>query len=243
VAWYHKKLSPEYQADLQKTIDDARKFVVDEYAPALLKGAGLTIAQRTHLIKQLAAFTSLSEDLIDRDNLRISPGQFEKQLLGDGHQIIGRFDGRITGYDPEAAHGMPSYDPSLSRYLPAYTSTFNQYIREDLKYQSDLPYEALTGNVQPWPMDNVYVIDDLQNAMLQNPHLRVQFISGYFDLATPFFSADYTIDRMELSPAVRANITHLYFPSGHMVYHNREAAKKMAEAVEKFVALPATTQP
>ena len=244
VAWYHKKLSPEYQADLQKTIDAARKFTVDEYAPALLKGASLTIAQRTHLIKQLASFTSLSEDLIDRDNLRINPGQFEKELLGDGHQIIGRFDGEITGWDAEAARGGPDYDPSLSRYLPAYTSTFNQYVREELKFESDLPYEVLTGNVQPWPMDDVYVIDDLQNAMLQNPHLRVQFVSGYFDLATPFFSADYTIDRMQLNHDTRENVTHLYFPSGHMVYHNREAAKKLAEAEEKFVAVSAaTTQP
>jgi carboxypeptidase C (cathepsin A) len=244
VAWYHKKLAPDYQADLQKTIDEARKFTTDVYAPALLKGASLTIAERTKLIKQLAGFTGLSEDLIDRDDLRINPGQFEKQLLGDGHQIIGRFDGRITGYDAEAARGGPGYDPSFTRYLAAYTSAFNQYVRDDLMYQSDLPYEALTGKVQPWPMDNVYVIDDLQNAMLQNPHLRVQFISGYFDLATPFFSADYTINRMQLSREVRANITHLYFPTGHMVYHHRESAKKMAEAQEKFVAagIP-TTQP
>ncbi len=244
VAWYHKKLSPEYQADLNKTIDAARKFTLDEYAPALLKGSSLTLAERTHLIKQLAGFTGLSEELIDRDNLRINPGQFEKQLLGDGHHIIGRFDGRITGYDPEAARGGPSYDPSFTRYLSAYTACFNQYVRQDLKYESDLPYEALTGKVQPWPMDDVYVIDDLQDAMLQNPHLRVQFVSGYYDLATPFFSADYTINRMQLSPEARANITHLYFPSGHMVYHHRASAKLMEEAVEKFVTvgLP-TTRP
>jgi carboxypeptidase C (cathepsin A) len=244
VAWFHKKLSPDYQADLQKTIDAARKFAVDEYAPALIKGASLTIAQRTHLIKQLAAFTSLSEDLIDRDNLRIGPGQFEKQLLGDGHHIIGRFDGRITGYDAEAIHNGPDYDPSSALYLPAYTSVFNQYVHEDLKFESDLPYEALTSKVQPWPVNDLYVIDDLQDAMLQNPHLRVQFISGYFDLATPFFSADYTINRMQLSAEAKANITHLYFPSGHMIYHNREAAKQFEEAIAKFVAVPsAATQP
>jgi carboxypeptidase C (cathepsin A) len=243
VAWFHKKLSPEYQADLQKTIDAARKFAVDEYAPALLKGAGITADQRTHLIKQLAAFTGLSEDMIDRDNLRINPGQFEKQLLGDGHHIIGRFDGRIMGYDADASHNSPGYDPSESRYLSAYTACFEQYVHEDLKYDSDLPYEALTP-VGPWDERDLYVIDDLQSAMLQNPHLRVQFISGYFDLATPFFSADYTINRMNLSPEVRANITHLYFPSGHMVYHNRDSARKLADAVGKFVAVGVpTTQP
>jgi carboxypeptidase C (cathepsin A) len=235
VAWYHKKLSAEYQADLEKTVEAARKFTTDEYAPALLKNASLTAEQRAHLIKQLSAFTGLSEDLIDRDNLRISPGQFEKQLLGDGHHIIGRFDGRITGWDPEAARGGPAYDPSFTHYLSAYTSCFNQYVHDDLKYDSELPYEALTGKVQPWPMDDVYVIDDLQNAMLQQPHMRVQFVSGYFDLATPFYAADYTINRMVLSPEVRANITHLYYPSGHMIYHNRESSKKLQEAVDQFV--------
>jgi carboxypeptidase C (cathepsin A) len=241
VAWYHKKLSPEYQADFQKTIDAARKFVTDEYAPALIKNASLTPEQRTHLIKQLAGFTGLSEDLIDRDNLRIGPGQFEKQLLGDGHQIMGRYDARITGYDADAAHGGPSYDPSFVRYLSAYTSCFNQYIREDLKYENDLPYEALTDKVHPWPEDNLYVIDDLQNALLHNPHMRVQFISGYYDLATPFYAADYTINRMELSPAVRANITHIYYPSGHMIYHNRDSSKKLQEAVDRFDAVKTPT--
>lgn len=243
VAWYHKRLSPEYQADLNKTIDAAEKFAVDEYAPALLKGAAITADERAHLIKQIAAFTGLSEDMVDRDNLRVGPGQFEKQLLGDGHQIIGRYDGRITGYDADASRNFPGYDPSFTRYLSAYTSAFNQYVRQDLNYDSELPYEALT-NVQPWSMDDVYVIDDLQSAMLQNPHLRVEFFSGYFDLATPFFSADYTINRMQLSPQTRANLTHLYFPSGHMIYHHRESARRMADTIGKFVSVGvATTQP
>jgi carboxypeptidase C (cathepsin A) len=249
VAWYHKRLGPEYQADMDKTINAARKFATDEYAPALLKGASLTADERTHIIKQLSALTGINADLIDRANLRIGPGMFEKEVLGDGKQIIGRYDGRITGFDPNAEHGGPSYDPSLSRYRPAYSAAFNQYIRNELKFESDLPYEVLTGKVHPWSMNDehggyLYVTDDLESALVQNPHMRVQFISGYYDLATPFFSADYTIDRMNLSPEVRANVTHLYFPSGHMVYHNRDSAKKMAEAIEKFVAVKAaTTQP
>jgi carboxypeptidase C (cathepsin A) len=236
VAWYHKKLSPDYQADLPKTLDAARKFTTDEYTPALLKGSAITAQERTHLIQQLAAFTGLPADMIDRDNLRIPPDQFEKQLLGDGHHIIGRFDGRITGYDADASGNHPGYDPSFTRYLSAYTSAFNQYVRNDLKYESDLPYEALTSKVQPWSMSDVYVVDDLQSAMLQNPHLRVEFFSGYFDLATPFFSADYTINRMNLSPETKSNVTHLYFPSGHMIYHHRESARKMADTVKGFVA-------
>jgi carboxypeptidase C (cathepsin A) len=235
VAWYHKKLSPDYQADLNKTIEAAKKFATDEYTPALLKGSAITAEERTHLIKQMSAFTGLSEAMIDRDNLRINPGQFENELLG-GHNIIGRFDARITAFDPDNWRGAPSFDPSLSLYLPAYTSAFNQYVRNELHYESDLPYEALTDKIQPWDVNNLYVVDDLQAAILQNPHLRVEFFSGYFDLATPFFSADYTINRMNLSPETRGNITHLYFPSGHMIYHNRACAKKMADTVKDFVS-------
>jgi carboxypeptidase C (cathepsin A) len=240
VAWYHKKLSPDLQADFTKTIDQARKFAVDEYGPALMKGAGLTAQERADIVKKLSAFSGLPADLVERSNLRIDPALFEKRLLGDGHEIIGRFDARITGYDADAINNNPSYDPSLSLYLPAYSSTFNTYVRGELNYESDLPYEVLTST-QPWKFgeDNggyLYVIDDLQSALAQNPHLRVMFVSGYYDLATPFFSADYTIDRMNLSPELRANVTHEYFTGGHMVYHHRDSAKMLEEDVAKFIS-------
>jgi carboxypeptidase C (cathepsin A) len=245
VAWYHKKLSPELQADLDKTIDQVRKFTTDVYGPALNQGTALPADQRAKIVKQLAAFTGLSEDLVDRANLRIEPGLFEKELLGDGHQIVGRFDGRLTGYDPDGISHAPSFDPSLSQYLPAYSSTFNDYVRRELKFESDLPYEVLTDRVQPWNFgghDNgyLYVADDLQSAMLKNPKLRVMFVSGYFDLATPFFSADYVIGRLNLGPELKGNITHEYFPSGHMVYHHRDSAGKLAEDVAGFVQEPRT---
>jgi carboxypeptidase C (cathepsin A) len=240
VAWYHKKLNSELQADLQKTIDQARKFAVEEYGPALMKGASLSAEKRTEIVKQLAAFSGLPADLVERSNLRIAPELFEKRLLGDGHEIIGRFDGRITGYDADAISNNPGYDPSLSLYFPAYSSTFNEYVRRELNYESELPYEVLT-NTQPWklaPDDGgyLYVVDDLQSAIAQHPHLRVMFVSGYFDLATPFFSADYTIDRMNVGPDLRLNITHEYFTGGHMVYHHRDSAKTLEEDVAKFVS-------
>jgi carboxypeptidase C (cathepsin A) len=248
VAWYHKKIAPEYQGDLQKTIDAARKFTTDEYAPAMLKGSSLTAEERAALVKKIAGFTGLTEDFVERNNLRISPGQFEKQALGNGHDILGRYDARVVGYDPDAGRGGPAYDPSLARYQSAYASAFMQYVHDDLGYDSDLTYETL-ADVQPWPMTSsdrgmrgggdgggqLYVIDELEATVLQHPQLRVQFLSGYYDLATPFFSADYTIDRMKLSPDARARVTHLYFPSGHMIYHNREAAAEMGQEMEKFL--------
>jgi carboxypeptidase C (cathepsin A) len=248
VAWYHHKLGPEYQADLQRTVDAARKFAADEYLPALNKGAAVTPEQRTHLITTLAALTGIPADTWDRGDLRVGPGEFEKQLLGDGRHIVGRFDGRVVGFDPAGNRTSPGFDPSLSYYLPAYASAFNRYVREDLKYENDVPYEVLSEQVHPWPLSEgstpLYVIDDLQDAILQHPALRVQFVSGYFDLATPFYSADYTVDRMQLDAAARARVSHLYFPSGHMIYHNRAAAKDLAAAMDRFVTGgTATTRP
>ena len=240
VAWYHKKLSGELAGDLQKAVDASRKFTEEKYVPALEKGASLAAVDRAELVKQMSKLTGLSEDFIDRANLRINPGAFEKQVLGDGRQITGRYDGRITGFDPAGNRGGPSFDPSFSYYMPAYASAFNQYVRDELKFESDLPYEVLTDQVRPWTMNDehgnpLYVTDDVEDALLQHPNLRVQFVSGYYDLATPFYAADYTINRMNLSPEARQRVSHVYFPSGHMIYHNREASKQMAEAMLKFM--------
>ena len=249
VAFYHHRLTGEYAADLQRTIDAARKFATDEYLPALNKGAALPAEQRAHVIQQLAALTGIPADTWDRGDLRVGPGEFEKQVLGDGRHIVGRYDGRITGYDPAGNRTGPAFDPSFTYYLPAYASAFNQYVRGTLRYENDVPYEVLSEQVHPWPMTqggdgSLYVIDDLQAALLQHPRLRVQFVSGLFDLATPFFAADYTVDRLQLDPDARSRVSHVYFPSGHMIYHNRAAARDLAAAMDRFVtAAAATTRP
>ncbi len=250
VAFYHHKLAAPYDADLQHTIDAARTFAAGEYLPALNLGAALPADRRKHVVEQLAALSGLPADTWDRGNLRVGPAEFEKSLLGDGRHILGRFDGRVTGYDPAGLSTHPAFDPSLSYFLPAYESTFNQYVRDTLHYENDVPYEVLSDRVQPWPLGEgnapLYNIDDLQDAILQHPALRVQFVSGLFDLATPFYSADYTVDRLQLDPQARARVSHLYFPTGHMIYHNRDAARGLAAAMDRFVGHDgpdATTRP
>ena len=250
VAWYHHRLAGPEQADLQKTIDAARTFATEEYLPALNRGAALPADQRRHLIERLAALTGIPAQTWDRGNLRVGPGEFEKELLGDNHHIVGRFDGRVVGYDPAGNRPAPAFDPSLSDYLPAYASAFNRYVREDLHYENDVTYEVLSDQVRPWQLSQgdspLYNVDDLQDALLQHPALRVQFVSGLFDLATPFYSADYTVNRMQLDDVARGRVSHLYFPSGHMIYHNRDAAKDLAAAMDRFVGQPgpgATTRP
>jgi carboxypeptidase C (cathepsin A) len=240
VAWYHHKLPPDLQADLHKTITQAQQWATDTYAPALLHDAELSADQRAEINKNLVRFTGLPADFVAKADLRIRPDRFEGSLLADQRQVIGRYDGRITGYNADPLDNSAPFDPSFSPYLAAYTATFNDYVRRTLKYENDTEYAALSGKVQPWNMGsrgNGYldVSHTLAMAMTNNPSLRVMFVSGYFDLATPFSAATYTIDHMNISPETRKHIIHNYYAGGHMVYHYRPSRTKLGEDVRAFV--------
>ncbi|NLX14977.1 MAG: peptidase S10 [Phycisphaerales bacterium] len=223
-AWHHGKLAPELQADLQKTLTQAEQWAINTYLVALTKGDALAPDRRRQVVRMLARFTALPASVIEKCNLRIPPHVFQKYLLAGETQIVGRFDSRIVGFDPEPMRPWPSYDPSLSQYLPVYSATFNDYARRTLKYDSLLPYEVLSDKVRPWNFGEdgqgyLSVADNLRSAMVKNPSLKALFASGYFDLATPYFATDFTINRLNLSDDLRANIRHTYYQGGHMMYH------------------------
>jgi carboxypeptidase C (cathepsin A) len=177
---------------------------------------------------------------IEKSDLRIGPGDFRKQLLEDKRQLLGRYDSRITGYDLEPTMVSAEYDPSHSYYLPVYSAAFNDYVRRTLKYENDMTYEVLSDRVRPWnfgPSGNGYlnVAGELRGAMVKNPHLKVMFASGYFDLATPYFATDYTVNHLDLTKEVRANISQTYYLGGHMLYHPRSEQTKLKADVKAFV--------
>ncbi|HSW44222.1 MAG TPA: peptidase S10 [Phycisphaerae bacterium] len=240
VAWYHKKLPPDLQEDLDNTLREVGQWATENYAPALANTFALSDPQRREIVERLARYTGLPEDLISRNNLRIPPWVFQKQLLLSDQIIVGRFDGRITGHDPEPASSWTTYDPSLSQYFAAYSSTFNDYVRRTLKYESILPYEVLSDRVRPWRMGTpgegfLSVADDLRSAMVKNPHMKILFASGHYDLATPFFATDYTINRLDVGPQGRRNITHTCYPGGHMMYHHQPSLARLKADVTAFI--------
>lgn len=249
VAWYHKRLpAAQQQQDLQKLLSEARQFAIEQYMPALAKGNDLSKDDRQKLVEQLARYTGLPASFIDKTNLRVEPGQFRKQLLEDKNKLIGRFDARITGHDLRPADDTAEYDPSLPRYLSAYTAAINDYLRRQLKYRSELPYEVLTDRVQPWNfgrggMGYLDVVRDLRMAMVQNPQLKVLFASSYFDLATPFFGSDYTVHHLNLGTALRGNITQTYYTAGHMMYHEMASLEKLKADVKAFIHQAWATKP
>lgn len=223
-AWYHKKLSGDLQSgDLEHAVEEARKFAGGPYKDALMKGSLLTAAERQEMVQQVARFTGLPPEYVDEANLRISIMRFTKQLLRNEKITIGRYDSRLEGTDLDAAGERPEYDPSYAAVQGAFTAAFNEYIRDDLNWKTDLPYEILTAKVMPWnysEFTNVYVdvAERLRSAMSQNQFMRVLQMNGYYDLATPFFATEYTFDHLGLDPKLRSNIAMGYCDAGHMLY-------------------------
>ena len=240
-AWYHKKLPPELQGDLRSALAAAEQFAVAEYSVALLKGGQLTADEQRQIARKLARFTGLSEDYILRANLRIGAQRFMKELLRSARRTVGRFDSRFTGTDSDAVGEVMEYDASYAAVQGPYTAALNQYIRGELKYESDLPYEILTGKVQPWDYGaarNRYLnmTRSLRLALVQNPHLRVFVASGYYDLATPYFAMDYTIRHLGLDPSQRDRVTTAYYEAGHMMYIHQPSQEKLKRDLAAFIA-------
>jgi carboxypeptidase C (cathepsin A) len=240
LAWYYKKLPADLQADLTKALNESEQFALNGYLSDLAAGSQLPPADRESAIKKLARLTGLSDNFIDRANLRVDPSEFRKELLADQHKVLGRFDARLTGFDTDPLSREPDYDPSLAPFLDAYSATFNDYVRRTLKYESDLPYEVLSGRVHPWNMGErgsgyLDVLDRLRSALVQTPNLKVMFNSGMFDLATPYLGAKYTVNHLDLGTDLRKNITQQFYDAGHMVYHHRADREKLSRNVDEFI--------
>ncbi|HEX4086877.1 MAG TPA: hypothetical protein VHY22_18325 [Chthoniobacteraceae bacterium] len=237
IAWYYKKDAPEYQQkDVREVRKEAEQFAMSDYLQAISKGGALPDADKQQIAAQLAKLTGVPLDYILQHNLRISIYAFREQLLKSAGRAPGRFDGRYSGivYDPDDDLG----DASFVAVRGAFASTINSYLRNELKFDSDLPYEIL-ANVEPWKFDseNSYldVAVKLGRAMTENPRMKVWILTGCDDLAVAYYSTAYTIDHMQLRPEIRQNLTFSEYESGHMIYVDQNAAKVMRDDFGRFL--------
>jgi carboxypeptidase C (cathepsin A) len=238
VAHHHKKLPPDLQSQpLEAALKRAESFALGEYALALMQGANLPPEKSAAVASELATLTGLPADYISRNNLRIPPHRFFKQLLGDRRLLIGRFDGTITGFDQDPGNSRGEFDPSYTAYFGAYTSALNHYLRDELTHESELRYDILAGLPWQYPQGTyVNVATQLSDAMIQTPSMRVMVASGHHDLATPYFATRYTLSRLNISPELRKNIAlHEYF-GGHMMYHYPAALKQLGLDARAFIS-------
>jgi len=239
-AWYHKKLPPELQRlSLSEVLGKAEAFTVTDYNSALLQGTSLPRDKHQEIAKQVARFTGLSETFVDRSDLRISIGRFAEELLREEGRVVGRFDSRYKGYVRDRLANNMEYDPSGEAIFSAYTSTFNHYIRTELKFESDLIYEILTGSVNPWNWGSgnsyVNVAETLAESLTRNPFLKVHVSNGYYDLATPYFATRYTFNHLDVDPALSKNVVMDDYTAGHMMYLNLPDLKKQKADLAKFI--------
>ncbi|MFT7670715.1 MAG: carboxypeptidase C (cathepsin A) [Planctomycetota bacterium] len=239
-AWFHGKLDKELQGNLQSTLHEVEEFALGEYATALMLGDRLTADRRANIVRKLARYTGLSESYIESTNLRVNIGRFCKELRRDERKTTGRLDSRFTGYDRDAASDGYEYDPSYAAIQGSFSATLNHYLRDELGYKSDLPYEILTGKVWPWSYaenENSYVnvAESLRKAMTKNPHLKVYVANGYYDLATPYFATRYTFDHLGLEPHLRKNVSMGFFESGHMMYIHKPSLIEFHKQLETFL--------
>ena len=239
IAWYHKKLPADLQGDLRKTLDEVERWAAGDYTVALAKGDRLTPSERQEVIDRLNRYTGLDKSFIDNSNLRIEIQRFDKELLRDQKRTVGRLDGRFKGIDDLAVTERPDFDPSMAAIRPPYTATFNQYVRSELGFRSDLEYYILGGGIGRWDFgsDNSYAdtSEALRSAFAKNPYMRLFVASGYYDLATPYFAAEYTLRHMNLDPALRANVTTTFYEAGHMMYIEQNSLAQLKRDAAAFV--------
>jgi carboxypeptidase C (cathepsin A) len=239
-AWYHKKLPPELSGDLRKTLDEVEAFALGDYASALMQGDRLPAERRREIAARLARYTGLSQDYIERTNLRVEIFRFTKELLRDQGKTVGRLDSRFTGSDMDAAGEFPEFDPSSASLDGPYAAGINDYLRRELGVKEDLIYERLSRKVWPWSwegFENRYVnlAEPLRQAMTRNPDLKVLFTCGYYDLATPYFDSVFTADHLGLPESLRGNVRITYYESGHMMYIREADHAKLKKDIAAFL--------
>jgi carboxypeptidase C (cathepsin A) len=228
-------------ADLAKTRDEVVHWSLNDYTLALGKGDALTPDEHRKIVEQLARYTGLRTDVIEAHNLRIDVPIFTHELLLDQKLVTGRLDGRFTSPNPGGNERY--YDPAGSALLPPYTSAFNNYLRTELNYKIDMPYRVFAYDqpeFEKWDWGNAEqgfpsTAGGLRAAMIKNPYMKVLVMEGYYDLATPFAAANWTMDHLDLDAKYRQSISYATYGAGHMVYIDRAEHDKMKKDLTEFM--------
>jgi carboxypeptidase C (cathepsin A) len=240
-AWYHRQLPADLQnLPLRDFLAEVQAFAFGEYSQALLRGDALPSGERGQIVEKLARYTGLSTEYIERCNLRVEIFRFTKELLRRRRRTVGRLDTRFLGIDRDSAGENFEHDPSMSAILGPYTAAFNHYVRAELKFEKDLPYEILNFKVWPWSYaehENRYldVAETLRKAISANPFLKVFVANGFYDLATPYCATEYTFNHLGLDPELRPNLSMSYYEAGHMIYVHLPSLAQLKTDLAAFI--------
>jgi carboxypeptidase C (cathepsin A) len=235
-AWYHQQLSSEYQnRDVADFLGEVESFALDTYLQALVRGDQLDPSTRNRIAAQVAGYTGLSPQYVLSTNLRLSSSRFWKELLRDQRLTVGRLDSRYVGIDMDAAGETPDYDPAMADWDGPFGNAVNIYLRQELGFNPDLRYN-IWGPVRPWNRDDgANVGDMLRGAMQANPYMKVLIQGGYFDAATDYFSAVYTISHIQPGGEFKDRFRFAWYESGHMMYLRKPDLANSNQDVRDFI--------
>lgn len=245
--WYHKTVDRRRWRSLKGLTDEVEEFALGDYASLLMRGSRASDAEREAVLRKLVDYTGLSEAFLREADLRVAPHRYFKELLRSQRRTVGRLDSRFLGIDRDAAGENPEYDPAYAVIQGIYTAAVNHYLRVDLGFENDALYDVLTDKVRPWKWgDNgegkyPEVVSALRLALNRNRAMRVLLASGYYDFATPFCAAEWTLDHMSLDPELRGNLTTTRYEAGHMMYVHEPSIKKLREDIREWMKEALTT--
>jgi carboxypeptidase C (cathepsin A) len=246
-AAYHDALPGGQPDNLEAFMKEVEDWALTDYAQTLLAGTAVDPAQRARVLQQMHEYTGLSVDYLDKADLRVSAGEFEKELLRDDRLVVGRLDSRFTGPTGDQLETNPGHDPQSSAISSAYTSVFNTYLRDELGYDGEREYVP-SGMARGWNWERQRgggggffggatpnVAPDLARAIERNPRLEVLLVNGIYDLATPYFAAVWTMDQLGLPADLRDNIAREDFAAGHMMYVEESLLDQWRDALTAFI--------
>ncbi len=248
-SWFHKVL-PNRPEKLEPFLDEVRAYALGPYTVALMKGDALDGAERAAVVKKLHEYTGLSEDYIDKTNLRIKEAQYTQELLRQHRETVGRLDSRFTGPTLDVLAAEASYDPQSAAIGAAYTAAFLHYYHEELKFPTGRTYSITNFEIArawdpkhkvpgapqmfTWPtLPNTGL--DLAHALKYNPNLRVLVLNGLYDLATPFLATEFMVSHLGLEKELRPHVEMKYYPAGHMMYVQDASLRQFKADVAEFI--------
>ncbi|MBT4069382.1 MAG: carboxypeptidase, partial [Candidatus Marinimicrobia bacterium] len=228
-AWYHNKLPKDLQRrDLLDVLDDAEDYAVNELMAVIAKGGFVDEKERQEAARKMARYSGISEESILSYNLDVPSSFFWKELLREEGYTVGRLDSRYKGIDKTKAGDSPDFNSELTSWLHSFTPAINYYYKNVLKFETDMKYNMF-GPVRPWDSSNNRTGENLRQAMAQNPYLHTMVQSGYYDGATKYFDAKYTMWRLDPSGRMKDRLSFKGYRSGHMMYLRNEDLKQSNE--------------
>lgn len=234
-AWHHKALPAALQnKDLLEVLPESEEYAINKLIPALAKGGFISPEERNQVAEKMAYYSGISREEILAQNLSVPTSYFWKSLLRDKGYTVGRLDSRYLGMDKQLAGVRPDYNAEITSWLHSFTPAINYYLQEELKFKTDIKYNMF-GPVRPWNNENDNTRDDLRQAMAQNPYLNVLIQSGYYDGATTYFNAKYTMWQVDPSGRMKDRFQFKGYRSGHMMYLRREDLKQANDDIRAFI--------